>query len=154
MKKYGVLLSIGLAVAGCTSMSKQECESANWQEHGFNSALKGETLPHANEYYGRQCTERHSVAVDGNELATGYENGLKHYCTPQNATRVGESLDDYQGICPKELEPNFVPVYNSALIRGFRRRVRQLESEVDSLRSQLSSAESEISSLRSQISRQ
>lgn len=60
-------------------MSLHECQSANWQQLGFQSALKGKSLNESAGEYGKQCSQKHNVRVAIPEFTKGYDLGLKRY---------------------------------------------------------------------------
>lgn len=140
------------AASGCTSMSLSECQSANWERLGFESAMDGLPLQNATQKYGKSCTEKHGVQISLQEFSKGYDMGLKRYCTPQQAQLTGQALKEYAGVCPKEMETEFLRAYGKGQMTGLLRKVSDLEGQVSSLKSELSSKDSEISSLRSQVS--
>ena len=124
----------------------------NWGERGYNVAMKGQTIASGQAYYARECTEKWGTAVNAVEFKTGYADGLKAFCTPDNALQFASQGGEYRGICPKEVESEFLPRYQTGQLIFLNRRVKELEDEMSSLRSQLSNREMEISNLQSQLS--
>jgi hypothetical protein len=47
-------------------------------------------------------------------LTESHKKGVEEYCRPENGKAVGASGGVYSGICPKELEPAFMPIYQKA----------------------------------------
>jgi hypothetical protein len=145
-------LATFIFLEGCTSMSLKECQSANWEQLGFQSALEGQPINEAASGYSEKCTQEHNVAVRLSDFTKGYDLGLKTYCTTQNGLKEGKGLTDYKGICPKELETNFLTGFNTGQIVGLKDEVQRLKSQVSSLESELSFKRNRISSLESEVS--
>jgi hypothetical protein len=138
-------------------MSRKECETANWSQLGFKSGASGETFNDSVDAYDKKCTVKHNVTMTITDFKKGYNLGLQKYCTNEYGYIEGQNLSQYLGVCPKELEENFLKGHSAGQILGLKNtvallesKVQILESEVNALRSEVSIKDSEISSLRSQ----
>ena len=105
-------LCVGLiALAGCAGMSEQACVSADWRTIGFTDGSLGRSAATIGTY-SHQCGE-HGVTADLNAYRAGHAEGVQTYCRPNNGFEVGHNGAAYQGVCPTNLERDFLPEYNA-----------------------------------------
>ena len=129
-----MLLPMLLGVAllhGCASMNEQECLATDWRSVGFEDGIAGRTQGSIANY--RQACSRHGVTPDLAEYRQGHAEGVETYCRPGQGFEVGRRGWRYQGVCPADLEPEFLSAYN----RG--RQLYELESALRSVDSQIAS---------------
>lgn len=144
------LLAVGL-LSGCNTLSKRDCEEMNWEQAGYQAALKGEHVQEDFNRYQNSCRQAQVILKQeqGDAFARGYDKGRELFCTPEYAHKYANDGGVYRGICPdSKVNSNFMTSYQSGRETFFLRRISELESQVSSLRSQLSSAQSEADSLR------
>lgn len=128
------LLSLGVVaylVAGCSGMSEQACVSADWRTVGFEDGTLGRSEASIGRYR-QQCAE-HGVAPDLDSYRAGHADGVRVYCRASNGFEVGHGGASYQGVCPADLEPEFVAEYNAG------RRLHELESALASVDGRIAS---------------
>jgi hypothetical protein len=128
------LLSLGAALyllAGCSGMSEQACATADWRTVGFEDGTAGRSDGSIGRY-GQQCSE-HGVSPDLESYRAGHAEGVRIYCKESNGFAVGHSGASYQGVCPADLESDFLAEYNSG------RRLHELESALSVVDSQIAS---------------
>jgi hypothetical protein len=128
------LLSLGAAawlVSGCAGMSEQACLSADWRTVGFEDGTYGRSEANIGRY--RQQCGQHGVAPDLAAYRAGHAEGVRIYCRASNGFTVGHSGATYQGVCPADLEPQFVAEYNAG------RRLFELERALSSIDSRIAS---------------
>jgi hypothetical protein len=116
-------LAVGFAaylVAGCSGMSEQACVAADWRTVGFEDGTAGRSEGGIGRYR-QQCAE-HGVAPDLEQYRAGHAEGVRVYCRASNGFAVGHGGAAYQGVCPADLEAEFVAEYNAG------RRLHELES--------------------------
>jgi hypothetical protein len=126
------LLSLAAAVsliAGCSGMSEQACVTADWRTVGFEDGTLGRTEATIGRYR-QQCAD-HGVAPDLDSYRAGHADGVRVYCRESNGFAVGHSGATYQGVCPADLEADFVAEYNAG------RRLNELESVLASVDSRI-----------------
>jgi hypothetical protein len=126
-----LILAAVAALAGCNSMSAQECLSTDWRTVGYEDGVNRIGR------YRNACSE-HGVTPNLGMYQSGREDGLREFCKPANGFRVGARGASYSGVCPAELDQSFVDAYQSG---------RQLYS----LRSRVGSAQNELHSMRSEL---
>jgi hypothetical protein len=128
------VLSLGAVtylIAGCSGMSEQACVTADWRTVGFEDGTAGRSEGTIGRYR-QQCSE-HGVAPDLESYRAGHAEGVRIYCKESNGFAVGHSGAAYQGVCPADLEPDFLAEYNSG------RRLHELESALSSVDSRIAS---------------
>jgi len=132
-----------LALAGCSGMSQQACQSSDWRTVGFDDGSVGRSeATFAN--YQRQCAER-GVQPNLDAYRDGHAQGVEVYCRASNGFEAGHSGAVYQGVCPKNLEPEFLASYNSG------HRLFELESAVRNIDAQIASNNYEQERIRGEL---
>ncbi len=132
-----------LALAGCSGMSQQACQSSDWRTVGFDDGSVGRSeSTFAN--YQRQCAE-HGVQPNLDAYRQGHAQGVEVYCRAGNGFEVGHSGSVYQGVCPKNLEPEFLANYNSG------HRLYELEAAVRNIDAQIASNNYEQERIRGEL---
>ena len=115
-----LLLFLTALVSGCAGMSEQACLSSDWRGVGFEDGVRGRSVGQIGSY--RQACSKHGVAPDLDAYRAGHAEGVEIYCRPTNGFDTGRRGTHYQGVCPSDLEPEFLTAYNSG------RRLYELES--------------------------
>jgi hypothetical protein len=126
------VLSLGAVaylIAGCSGMSEQACVTADWRTVGFEDGTAGRSEGSIGRYR-QQCSE-HGVSPDLESYRAGHSEGVQIYCKESNGFAVGHSGAQYQGVCPSNLEPEFLAEYNAG------RRLHELESALSSVESRI-----------------
>lgn len=141
-----------LILNGCATFTKEQCQTFDWNERGYRSAIGGRTQVQAQAYYQNKCTEEHGVDYDRKQLEAGYKKGLEEFCSPENALKFGASGSNYQGTCPKEKEKAFVSNFRAGTNIYLQNRVEELETEKQQLQQQIDDLSSRISNLESELS--
>jgi hypothetical protein len=122
------VLSLGAAAfvfAGCSGMSEQACVTADWRTVGFEDGSLGRAEATIGRYR-QQCAD-HGVTPDLDSYRAGHAEGVRTFCRESNGFAVGHSGAVYQGVCPADLEPEFLTEYNAG------RRLHELESALSSV---------------------
>ena len=128
-----IAFSLALIAAGCASLDKDECRTADWRAIGLEDGVQGRTLDRLGDH--RKACAKHGVTPDTDRYIAGRTEGLATYCTPDNGYRVGRTGETYRGVCPELSIPAFAAAYN----RGH---------ELYTLHARLSSVEREIASIK------
>jgi len=112
------------ALAGCASMSKEECLTANWVDVGTRDGQNGQPRSRFADHV-EACREA-GVRADQGQYMAGWERGIVVFCTPHNGFEFGLKGHYYSdGTCPPALEPGFRHGYD----RG--RDIYRAQQEVD-----------------------
>jgi hypothetical protein len=132
-----------LALAGCAGMSEQACLTSDWRTVGFEDGSVGRSEAMIANYR-KQCAE-HGVQPNLDAYRTGHAQGVEVYCRAGNGFDVGHSGAAYQGVCPTNLEPEFLANYNSG------HRLYELESGVRNIDAQIASNNYEQERIRGEL---
>jgi hypothetical protein len=127
-----------LGVSGCATMSADECTMSDWHTIGFEDGAGG----YAPERLGnhRKACAKHGVAPDFEQYQAGRAQGLRQFCQASRGFSLGANGGRYNGVCPSDLEMDFVDAYNSG-------------HQLYTLRSAVSSATYQINAKKAEIER-
>jgi hypothetical protein len=134
-----------LVLAGCAGMSEQACLTSDWRTVGFEDGSVGRSEA-AIGTYRKQCAE-HGVSPDLDAYRAGHADGVLVYCKPGNGFEVGHSGASYQGVCPANLENEFVAEYSTG------RRLHDLEGALRRTESEIASNYREQEDIRAELTR-
>ncbi len=141
--RYLALAGLAVVVttlAGCNTMSKEECRVADWAVVGDTDGAAGYNPQSRFADHVRSCAKSGAVP-DQTRWYEGYQAGLRRYCTPLNGASAGEAGGAYHNVCPPELNSDFMRGYSLG------KRVHDLRSRINSLNSSASSKEYEADKL-------
>ena len=128
---FWVLAAI-VMLSGCAGMSEQACLVTDWRSVGFEDGIAGRSAGNVGSY--RQACSRHGVTPDLAAYRAGHDDGVQAYCRAGNGFEVGRRGSRYQGVCPANLEPDFLAAYNDG------RQLYELESAVRIIENQIAAA--------------
>ncbi|MGL4206306.1 MAG: DUF2799 domain-containing protein [Aeromonadaceae bacterium] len=89
-----------LALAGCSTLSQEECQSSDWYSLGYQDGQAGK-LQSQLQRYTQSCGE-YGLHPDTARWQSGYAKGLEYYCIPELAYAKGKAGEEYQGVCPND----------------------------------------------------
>lgn len=136
-KWSGLLFSISLiGLGGCATMSADECLTSDWHAIGFEDGAHGYTADQLGNR--RKACAKHGVTPDFEAYQAGRAQGLRQYCQPSRGFSVGSNGGRYNGVCPADLEAEFVDAYNSG------KQLYTLRSRVNGATSQINAKEREL----------
>lgn len=143
-----VLFSIGLIVAStllgsCATMSAEECVAGDWNGRGFSDGAAGYAQSRLGEH--AEACSKHGIAPDDNAYRAGWAQGVLRYCTLPNGFAQGRSGAAYNGVCPSNLEVEFLPAYQDGqIVYSAEQAVSNARSSVDSLGGRLAELDDKI----------
>lgn len=127
----------GIAVlAGCTTMTKDQCLAGAWGEKGYQDGLSGYRTSRLDDH--AQACAKYAVEANPSAYLSAREDGLRTYCTWENGFRQGRQGNSYGGVCSPAEEASFLPAYQDG------RQIYVVEQAVSSAESALNSAISRI----------
>ena len=145
-----LFILLTLLFTGCATMSKQECQQADWYLKGVDDAVQGYPLDRVVDH-GKACA-RVQVVPDMKAYREGHMKGARLYCVPGKGYTEGRRGAAYNGICPVELEPAFLRAYRDGQdLYQIQKRIDNLQSQVDSNNSQINNNLDEIDQLKRDI---
>lgn len=127
------LCLLSLLLAGCATLSREQCLHGDWYGIGLADGQMGQPASRIDQH-ASACAQ-YGVGPDSKLYMEGRAQGLLDYCRYDNAFATGLRGQRYQGVCPPEMDAAF-DRYNGAAFEIYR-----LHQELDSVDSQLSSLE-------------
>ena len=100
------MLLLAVTISGCASMSKQDCEKADWHAIGYNDGARGVYYSNLDNYR-KSCSE-FQITPDANAYQSGWNQGIRSYCTSEIGYRTGISGQPFQNICPADVAPVYL----------------------------------------------
>jgi len=136
-KLAGILSIVALlGLSGCASMNADECAMSDWRTIGYEDGAMGYTADRVGNH--RKACAKHGVAPDFEAYQAGRSEGLRQYCQPSRGFNVGASGSSYNGVCPGDMEPDFVDAYNSG------HKLYNLRASVNSANYQINAKKAEM----------
>ena len=138
-------LSIGaLVVLGsCASMNKEQCLAGNWSGQGLADGAAGMTMSRLGEH--AEACAKHGVVPDDAAYRSGWAQGVIRYCTPERGFAEGRAGNRYAGVCPADLEADFVPAWEDGqIVHSAVQDVINARSSVESYGSRLEELDDKI----------
>jgi len=110
-------------LGACATLNKADCESGQWQEIGYKDGARGHVKDVFLGLHNKACA-KHGVAVDQSVYEKGYEVGVADFCQPATGYRLGRNEENYNYVCPVNLQRDFLVAYTN----GLNDTLRELES--------------------------
>lgn len=137
------LIALIFGLGGCASMNADECAMSDWRTIGFEDGAQGYTGDRLGNH--RKACAKHGVAPDFEAYQTGRSEGLRQYCQPSRGFNVGAGGGRYNGVCPSDMEPDFVEAFNTGhRLYTLRSSVNAANYQINAKRAELERAESRI----------
>jgi hypothetical protein len=130
------LMVVALLLAGCATLSQEECQQGDWYGVGMTDGQAGEPAARFDEHV-KACSE-YGITVDNRQYLKGRAQGLIDYCRIENAFETGLQGHRYQHVCPSSITFLFFR-YNEAAYE-----VYQLRNELEGVESQIRYKENEL----------
>jgi hypothetical protein len=116
---------------------------ANWELIGMEDGTRGQDTDYVGNH--RKACSEFGIVPDLAEYRKGYNEGLIRYCDQYNGFKQGEQGAEYQGVCPANLEPDFLIGYHKG------REIYQLNTRINQAKSSINANEQEIEKLDEDI---
>jgi len=124
----GLVVAI-VFMSGCASLSKEECQTADWRTIGYEDGIRGQSQARISAH--RKACAEHGVALELETYRSGWDEGVAHFCQPANGYQQGHSGRKYTGVCPESLEADYMQAYRDG------RALYKLESDINRLSNKL-----------------
>lgn len=145
----GVLAAVSL-LAGCSSMSANQCMATDWRTVGYEDGVSGYSGDRVGQY--RKACTKHGITPDLNAYQSGREQGLREFCKPLNGFRTGARGRGYNGVCPVELDGPFLEAYESGRqLHNLRSRVGDTANQIEYMRAESDRIDANLVSVGAQI---
>ncbi len=125
-----------LALSGCATVSKGECQGGDWYGIGVRDGANG----YGEERFidNAKACAKHGITADRERWLDGRVRGLERYCNVRNGLQVGRRNDTYRGVCPLPDEEEFLRGYELGRELHFAHaRLSSLDSEINDIRERL-----------------
>ncbi len=129
-----------LILSGCASMSESECQVANWRIIGAEDGAAGYN-PDARLSRHRKACAKYGISPNYDQYQLGYEDGIVRFCTASNGFFRAKGGYQYTGICPSDLEDDFLAGYRPG------RELFEINSDISRLEGNVTKAKSELKEL-------
>lgn len=131
--KYLATLGAMLLLAGCTTLSEEECLSGDWRGIGTRDGAAGQVADVQFARHVKAC-EKAGITPQRAAWQQGYAQGLQSYCTPAKGLDEGLSGRSYRNVCPAGSEAAFLRGYSiGEADHAAREEVRRVEGEISRL---------------------
>lgn len=91
------LAFIAVFLASCDSVSPEQCRAGDWRGIGFSDGREGRSASYITQH--QEACNKIGITPDVAAWTAGREAGLKEYCTPQNAYRIGRNGTKLANLC-------------------------------------------------------
>jgi ribosome modulation factor len=118
MRRLLVALIFSLSVAmlsGCATMSKEECINANWRSLGYSDGARGVHYSYLDKR--REACGEYAVVPDNDAYMSGWNEGIRGFCTSDRGYRYGVAGKAYNHICPADVEADFLTGWRQGIRR-------------------------------------
>ena len=158
INRAGILSLIALlGLGGCATMSADECVTSDWHAIGYEDGARGYTADQLGNR--RKACAKHGITPDFAAYQAGREQGLRQYCQPSRGFSLGAGGARYNGVCPADMEADFVDAYNSghqlytlrSRVNGATNQINAKEHELDNIHDRIRSAEAKLISSETTI---
>ena len=143
-KQAATSIVLAVLVSGCASgLSKDECNTIDWRTIGYEDGVNGRSEARISEH--RKACARHGVALELDAYRDGRAEGILQYCQPGNGYRQGRTGNQYAGVCPPGLEPDYLHAYSHGReLYDLRTNVKRIERRLRKKRARLADIEVEM----------
>ena len=143
-KWSGIMLSLlVIGLAGCATMSGDECATSDWTAVGYEDGSRGYTSERFGKH--RKACAKHGITADFEAYQQGRSQGLVEFCQPGRGFNLGVNGGQYNGVCSVELEADFLDAYRVG------QQLYTLRSKVSSANTQIHNKKHELEDIEDQI---
>lgn len=128
MAPAGAFAAIGAAaliLCGCATLSADECQAADWRMIGYEDGVDGKDPSVVSRH--RQACAKVGITPDLDAYRRGRGEGIRIFCESGNAYRLGREGYAYAGVCPPDMEREFLAAHAEGMA------IFNLESDVQSV---------------------
>jgi len=108
-------LLIVATFSGCATMSKKECENADWRAVGYNDGSRGIYVGQLEKH--RKSCSKYSIVPDDVAYRDGWEQGIRRYCTYDTGFRTGNRGARHLTYCPADVAPDYLSGWDEGVRR-------------------------------------
>lgn len=139
-----------LGLASCATMSEEQCLAGDWGGQGYSDGASGLSMSRLDEH--AEACAKHGVVPDAAAYRAGRQQGLPRYCTPTNGFRAGRTGSGYGGVCPANLEADFLPAYRDGqIVHAAEQALTDARGRVESLGRELEHLDEKITGKQAEL---
>jgi len=128
-------------------LTNVECAISDWHTIGYEDGARGYSADNIGRH--RKACAKHGVAPDFESYQAGRKDGLRQFCQPSRGFNLGASGGRYNGVCPSDMEFDFVEAFNSghqlynlrASVNSATKQIKAMESELEQTKDDIRTAE-------------
>jgi hypothetical protein len=129
---FGAAAAGLMALSSCATLNKEQCTTVNWGQLGREDGTAGRPTAYV-QHHEKACS-KHKLPVNRAEWQTGWDAGIRAYCTPANALREGSAGHYYANSCPSDLAADFqTPYHIGKRLYDARTERTRVQNELDAL---------------------
>ena len=113
LRKTIILTGFAVMAAGCATISEESCIAGSWESLGYEDATTGESRNHFNKI-AETCT-KYGITANATEYRTGYDAGLRQYCSYDKGYQHGTSGNWRKTECGEINATPYLDGYNEGL---------------------------------------
>lgn len=127
-----LVFGAALALANCQTLNEDQCQVTDWRILGSTDGAAGRNQTHVARH--QEACAKYGIPVDVPAWQSGWEEGIRRYCTPGNGLDVGMRGKSYANSCPGDVAVGFREAYDLG------RRVWDAQSERDRIEREIETA--------------
>jgi len=125
-----------LALSGCQTLNEDQCQVTDWRLLGSSDGAAGRDQTYVARH--REACGKYGIPVDVPAWQSGWQEGIRRFCTPHNGLDVGMRGSSYANSCPGDVAVEFREAYDLgrrvSLARNERDRIeREIEDAIEGL---------------------
>lgn len=152
MNKYLLFICVCL-ISSCSTMSKDECRQANWNDIGKKDGVRGKVLSRFDDYE-KSCVKA-GITADKATYETGRNEGLKSYCKITSGYGEGEKGSIYNNVCSGFDEPTFLKGYKlGSELYGYTKAMNDTNARIEKLDKDVQTMQDEIKTMQSELGKE
>lgn len=130
------MLLLTALLAGCATLSREQCRQGDWFGIGEADGRAGEQTSRLQQH-AQACAE-YGTGVDERQYLAGRDQGLREYCRLDNAFAAGLQGRRHQRVCPPEIDAVF-DHYNRAAYEVYliKRKLDAVENQSEDVERRL-----------------
>ncbi len=149
--RFASIAMLALTLAGCASLSPEQCRNANWRQIGFTDGANGASAARIDEH-AKACAE-HGIRPNLDEYLSGRSQGLLNYCQAENGFSLGRRASEHNvADCPENLKPAFLEQYHrGSQIHSLEEEIRSYRYRIDSNRTEIRHDDERIAAIKTEL---
>jgi hypothetical protein len=130
LPRWTMCFAVAAAMAGCASMTPEQCRHADWRQIGYADGAQGLSGARIDDH-AKACAEV-GIRPNLDEYLRGRSQGLFSYCQPENGFAIGRRGENENAAdCPASMRFAFLDQYRHG------QEIHLIESDLEQRRSRL-----------------